>query len=234
MQEICINDNSDAVFCNSYSLKSSKYYWHLVLTSWCETVSFFTCFLGLGVCMFGTGGESGTTGRQKEEETFIMHVCVCIKRRKESTRGGKRNSECYQLAFVCQRAILIFYSTLCPEGEPISLFLFILGHRAPHLDWFKSAKHDLSLFSPCFPPLSLSYPHHHCCLAGASLSAVSSSAGSPLAHHRCPQPQDVLFYCEKQITFDYNPHPSKLYQWVVGLLYPAKLYHVQNFTHFKD
>lgn len=89
MQEICINDNSDAVFCNSYSLKSSKYYWHLVLTSWCETVSFFTCFLGLGVCMFGTGGESGTTGRQKEEETFIMHVCVCIKRRKESTRGEK-------------------------------------------------------------------------------------------------------------------------------------------------
>lgn len=48
----------------------------VMLTSWCETDSLFTCFLGLGVRMFGTGGESGTTGRGKEEETSHIYICV--------------------------------------------------------------------------------------------------------------------------------------------------------------
>lgn len=48
-----------------------------MLTSWRETDSLFTCFLGLGVLMFGTGGESGTTGRGMEEETYYTYTSVC-------------------------------------------------------------------------------------------------------------------------------------------------------------
>lgn len=49
----------------------------VMLTSWRETDSLFTCFLGLGVLMFGTGGESGTTGRGMEEETYHTYTSVC-------------------------------------------------------------------------------------------------------------------------------------------------------------
>lgn len=70
----------------------------------------------------------------EEGRKDIHQVYISIDRQKEKRENKGRNNECYQLAFVCQRAILIFYSALCPEGEPISLFSFILGHRAPHLD----------------------------------------------------------------------------------------------------
>lgn len=44
------------------------------MLTWCETGSLFTCFLGLGICLVGTGGESGTTGRGKEEKTDHIHT----------------------------------------------------------------------------------------------------------------------------------------------------------------
>lgn len=50
----------------------------VMLTSWCVTDSLFTCFLGLGVRMLGTGGESGTTGRGKEEEIHHIYTHLCV------------------------------------------------------------------------------------------------------------------------------------------------------------
>lgn len=48
--------------------KKASNYWCWLMLTWCETVSLFTCFLGLGVCTLGTGGESGTTGRGKKKQ----------------------------------------------------------------------------------------------------------------------------------------------------------------------
>ncbi len=48
------------------------------MLTWCATGSLFTCFLGLGVCTLGTGGESGTTGRGKKKPMSNIKVFVCI------------------------------------------------------------------------------------------------------------------------------------------------------------
>lgn len=58
------------------------------MLTWCETGSLFTCFLGLGVCLVGTGGESGTTGRRKEEKTDHIYTSD-----KYTDRGKKRMRE---------------------------------------------------------------------------------------------------------------------------------------------
>lgn len=126
------------------------------MLTWCETASLFNCFLGLVVCLVGTGGESGTTGRGKEEKTDHIHTSDIY-----TDRGKERMREETQwmlsISFcLSENNLDILFSTL-PRGRTyFFVFLHFGSQNASsgliqiHQVW----REPVFFPSSCFPPLS--------------------------------------------------------------------------------
>lgn len=150
-------------------------------------------------------------GRKKRHHIYTSVCDVCTYTYVYTDRGKDRMREETQwmlsISFCLSKSSFdILFNTLPKGGTFFFVFLHFGSQSASsgliqiYQAWREPVFFFFFPFSLVFP-LSLSYLHHHCCLAGASLYAVSSSVGSPFSHHHCLQPQDALIYLEKTNIF---------------------------------